>query len=384
MSNYYDTLCNLNLDFSISHLLLNLDALDNNIKYINTYSHGKKIRIATKSVRSVEMLKYIAAKIDNFYGWMTYSTEEALWLRSLGFTNLLVGYPKWDKNSLSELAQNPEHITLMIDSISQLQQIHSLVKTNTKISICIDCDLSLDLPFLRFGVYRSPIQKIDDLKDIVHFLNQHKNFYLKGIMGYEAQIAGVGDKSHPLIKILKAISIPHLRKRRQELYDYLIQQGFSLELVNGGGSGSLKSTTQEKIVTEVTIGSAFYAPTLFDHYEDVSFTPSLFYSLPIIRRPSKEIYTCFGGGYIASGSLGKEKMPMPYLPEGLKLLSHEGAGEVQTPVFSSQELDMQKPVFFRYAKAGELCERFNDIQSFRGKSLDAVYKTYRGNGKVFI
>ena len=145
MNDYYQQLCSLNLDFKKSHLLLDLDALDSNIRFINQNSCGKKIRIATKSVRSVEIMKYIASKIHNFFGWMTYSTEEALWLRDLGFTNLLVGYPKWDKQSLHEIAQNSEHITLMIDDLNHLHELSAYRHQNSCFNICLDIDLSLNL-----------------------------------------------------------------------------------------------------------------------------------------------------------------------------------------------------------------------------------------------
>jgi D-serine deaminase-like pyridoxal phosphate-dependent protein len=384
MNNYYEHLCQLNIDYDKSQLLLNLDALDKNIEYINNNSKQKKIRLATKSLRSIEVMQYLEKKIHNFFGWMTYSTEEALWLRQKGFTNLLVGYPKWDKISLKELSHNSEHITLMIDNVSQLRHLSEYAKTQMPFRLCLDIDLSLDLPFLRFGVYRSPIQSIHQLQDIVQYLKSHSEFVLVGLMGYEAQIAGVGDKHHPIIQFLKKLSLPQLRKRRKELLAFLKQKGFAIEIINGGGSGSLKSTREEEIVTEITIGSALYAPALFDHYNDVQFTPSLFYSLPIIRKPTEHIYTCFGGGYIASGSIGKERAPVPYLPMGLKLLSHEGAGEVQTPVFSKTALPLDKPIFFRYAKAGELCERFNEIIAFRDQKIIKRFLTYRGEGKVFI
>ena len=42
MNDYYQQLCSLNLDFKKSHLLLDLDALDSNIRFINQNSCGKK------------------------------------------------------------------------------------------------------------------------------------------------------------------------------------------------------------------------------------------------------------------------------------------------------------------------------------------------------
>lgn len=384
MNNLYQEYRSLNLDFLHSHLLLDLDALDSNINYINQYAANKLVRVATKSIRSVAVLKYIASRLKNFYGYMTYSTEEALWLRSLGFENLLVGYPKWDNASLLELSKNSQHIILMVDSLEQLKFLSSYATLNNPFKLCLDIDLSLDLPFLRFGVFRSPLQQVDQLDEIVHFLNENPALQLMSFMGYEAQIAGVGDKKQWLIQLLKKISIKKLRSRRINFFNYLKEKNIPLNIVNGGGSGSLKSTTLEPIITEITIGSAFYSPTLFDEYVEVQFKPALFYSLPIIRQPKDNIYTCFGGGYIASGAIGPNKVPVPFLPINSHLLQHEGAGEVQTPIMVKEKLKLYDPIFFRYAKAGELCERFNHITAFRKTQIESKYETYRGEGKVFI
>lgn len=384
MNNLYEKYRSLQLDYTKSQLLLDFNALDANINYVNQHAANKLVRIATKSIRSVPVLKYIAGKLKNFYGYMTYSTEEALWLRSLGFENLLVGYPKWDANSLTELSKNSKHIILMIDSVEQLKILSTYASIQNPFKLCLDIDLSLDLPLLRFGVFRSPIQDCNQLSSILNFLKDHPALELMSVMGYEAQIAGVGDKNQWLIQLLKKLSIKKLRQRRMDIFNFLIKNKIPLKIVNGGGSGSLKSTTHESIVTEITIGSAFFAPTLFDEYEDVQFTPALFYSLPIIRQPKSDIYTCFGGGYIASGSIGPNKVPRPFLPQGANLLKHEGAGEVQTPVKLNQKLELNDPIFFRYAKAGELCERFNHITPFRNSKIDDALLTYRGEGKVFL
>ena len=46
-----------------------------------------------------------------------------------------------------------------------------------------------------------------------------------------------------------------------------------IALVNGGGTGSMHTTRAEDVVTEITAGSGFYAPTLFDRYSSFRLTP---------------------------------------------------------------------------------------------------------------
>ena len=162
-------------------------------------------------------------------------------------------------------------------------------------------------------------------------------FRLVGVMGYEGQIAGLGDAppGHPvraqLIRLIQGRSVPELNRRRTETIR-LIQALTTLEFVNGGGTGSLESTARDASVTELTGGSGLVGPTLFDAYRRFTPEPALLFALPVVRRPGPGIATLFSGGYVASGAGTPDRLPRPYLPAGLSLIGVEGAGEVQTPV----------------------------------------------------
>ena len=109
----------------------------------------------------------------------------------------------------------------------------------------------------------------------------------------------------------------------------------ALELVNGGGTGSLERTAAERAVTEVTAGSGLYGPTLFDAYRAFTPRPAALFALPVVRRPGAGVVTALGGGYLASGPADAARLPRPHLPRGLRLDRQEGAGEVQTPLIGA-------------------------------------------------
>ena len=106
----------------------------------------------------------------------------------------------------------------------------------------------------------------------------------------------------------------------------------------------------------------------------------------IARQPRPGVHTCLGGGYVASGSAGPEKLPQPYLPEGCRLLVNEGAGEVQTPLLgdAADGLKLGDNVYMRHSKAGELCERFNSLLLVEGDEIVDEVPTYRGEGQAFL
>ena len=202
-------------------------------------------------------------------------------------------------------------------------------------------------------------------------------------MFYDAQIAGLPDSS-AAVRQVKQRSGDELMMRRAEVVSALRAE-CDLEIVNGGGTGSLHSTGRDPILTELASGSGLYAPTLFDGYDHFAPTPAAFFVLPVVRRPARGYATVFGGGYIASGPAGSSRVPTPVWPEGLKLLRGEGAGEVQTPLrgAAARKLRIGDYVWFRHAKAGELCERFDVLHLVRGDRLVETVPTYRGEGKNF-
>ena len=56
---------------------------------------------------------------------------------------------------------------------------------------------------------------------------------------------------------------------------------------------------------------------------------------------------------------------------------------MQTPVHGGAGLRVGDRVWMRHAKAGELCERFNELELVRGRAIVDTVPTYRGEGKAF-
>ncbi|WP_042480831.1 amino acid deaminase/aldolase [Solitalea canadensis] len=374
---------------------VDLDLLDENIRDLKNRAGSKKIRIASKSIRCRTIIDRIFETDKQFEGVMCYSAEEALWLSDLGYDNLLIGYPTSDIQQIEALGneiKNGKIIYLMIDDEEHLKRINAIgLKLSVKMPVCIDVDMSSDFPGLHFGVWRSNLRTSLAVENIVKQSFNYEYISIIGLMGYEAQIAGLVDaqKEQKLksffVRQLKKSSIHELCKRRKESIEKIKNLGIELKLVNGGGTGSLESTREENAVTEVTIGSGFFNSHLFDNYTLFKHKPAACFAVEVVRIPKKGLATCLGGGYIASGGTGNEKQPLPYLPEGLKLTQNEGAGEVQTPLIDlKEELSIGDPVFFRHSKAGELCERFNELYLISNGEIVSVEKTYRGEGMCFL
>lgn len=378
---------------------VDLDAMGANTVAMLERAAGKPIRVASKSLRSRALLERVLRSDERFQGVMTFTLPETLWLAEQGFENLLLAYPTADEGALGELAlrsvANPgEAPIVMVDCVEHLDAIESVLGAGAApVRVCIDLDASW-WAFggrLKVGPKRSPLHTAEQAVALAQEVERRPKLELAALMAYEGQIAGVGDR--PPGRRLRGAAIRWMQRRsaaelaeRRGAIVAAIREFAELPIVNGGGTGSLELTAAEDPVTEVTAGSGFYAPALFDHYSRFSLTPAAGFALPVVRKPAPGVATALGGGYLASGGGDPARLPAPWLPPGLKLDPEEGAGEVQTPLLGppAEELSIGDRVYLRHAKAGELCERFDLLHLVEGGEIVDIVPTYRGDGRAFL
>lgn len=373
------------------------DALLANATDLTRRAAGKPIRVASKSVRSRAILREVLA-LPGFAGVLAYTLPEALWLasgESPVSEDVVVGYPTVDVGALTTLAADAtlaQRVTVMVDSTEQLRFMSDRLPTPAApIRVCIDLDASLRLAGGRvhLGARRSPVHSPTEAGALARAVAADPRFVLVGLMAYEGQIAGVGDNGEGLkrfaVRRVQTMSALELAERRAAAVA-AVREVAPLEFVNGGGTGSIESTVAEDAVTEVAAGSGLYAPHIFDHYTRFKPQPAAFFALSVVRRPSPAFATVLGGGWIASGAVGADRLPQPVWPAGLSLTPVEGAGEVQTPLTGRgvKSLHVGDRVWFRHAKSGELCEHVDQLHLVVGDAVVKTVPTYRGEGKNFL
>jgi D-serine deaminase-like pyridoxal phosphate-dependent protein len=372
--------------------IIDAEAFEANAAGLAARAAGKPVRVASKSVRCRELLRDVLGR-PGFHGVMAFTLPEAIWLVRTGVTDdILMGYPTAHRAALVEVAGDEQlagAITLMIDSAEQLDLIDAVAPPTTRASlrVCLDLDASWR-PWRRahIGVRRSPLHDPEAIGDLAATVAGRAGYHLIGVMSYEAQIAGLGDAppGRPFYgRLLRAVqrrSYCELLIRRAAAVA-AVRQHADIEFVNGGGTGSLALTAADPAVTELTAGSGLYGPTLFDGYRSWRPVPAAYFALSVVRRPGPSLVTVHGGGWIASGPSGPTRSPRPVLPRGLSLLPTEGAGEVQTPLtgVAADALHPGDRVWFRHAKAGELCEHVDTLHIVRGDSTERSVPTYRGD-----
>ena len=397
--------------------LVDLTAFDKNISILRHQMslHPQiSIRIASKSIRVPSLMHRILSAGSPFKGLMCFTVKEAQFLSTLGFDDFFIGYPTQqilDYEILRNLHdQQHKVVRIVVDQSKAIEDLNQFMSgVNKPFPVILEFDVSLRLLCgkIHFGARRSPIRTISHLIEMIELIQRLPNLRLEGLMAYESQIAGVGDINpidfwlNPIIRWLKIYSISQIQQLRKEMHKLCIK--YNLTLFNGGGTGSLLSTLSEgSILTEITVGSGLLQSHLFDHYQQnelmrkkhgSTFLPALYFALPVVRTSDDgEWVTCLGGGYVASGKPGWDKVPIPVFPPGLQLNDNEGTGEVQTPLKTDSKrkeetlklLKKSGVIYFRHAKSGELAERFMTYLLIENGKIIEIAKTYRGFGECFV
>jgi D-serine deaminase-like pyridoxal phosphate-dependent protein len=365
-------------------------------------ARGTPLRLATKSVRVPALLRRALDRGgDAMRGLMCFAADEAEQLAAQGFDDLLIAYPTVQRRHLDAIARMTRegtNVSLAIDDVDAARAMDAAGRAagvRLRAVLCVDMALEALGGRVHLGVRRSPLHEPEAVLALARAMRAMSGVTVHGLLAYEAQIAGLPDDGpedaaqRAAKRALRALSARDVRARRAAMVRVLREDGFELAFVNGGGTGSLDMTTPETGVTEVSAGSGLFKPHLFDGYAAPymkGLEPACFFALEVVRRPSPTHVTCAGGGYVASGRAGRDRLPIPVHPPGLALLGVEGAGEVQTPlqVPEGVRLALGDCVLFRHAKAGEPMERFAETLLVDGDRVVGRAPTYRGMGWTFL
>lgn len=408
--------------------MMDMRSFDYNIKQLKMLIEpsGKTLRVATKSIRIPTLIKHVLDQGAPFKGVMCYSAEEAsLLYHEQKIDDLMIAYATTqvsDFKILRSLHGAGAEVCLVINSIHHMRLLSEYMTGLEKpfpVIIELDVPLTLFWGYLQLGARRSPIRTIADLKNLLEKSREYPLLRVRGIMAYEAIVAGVADASpfnqllNPIAFVIRRLAANQIATLRAEVPLLFKSLNMPLEIFNGGGTGSINWAVKESALTEVSAGSALPHPHSFDYYSNLQgsfqFHPAVFFALPVggTSDPTPNhstkypIIVCNGGGFIGSGVPGLDKLPIPVSPPYLRLSESEGAGEATTPLIvnmsEEKSIKEKKPieekarqetfyknmpsfVVFRPAKSGELAERFNEFILVEGEQVIGHAPTYRGMG----
>lgn len=373
--------------------VISAPALASNAHDMLRRANGTTIRIASKSVRVRGVIEAVL-DLPGYRGVLAYTLAEALWLAET-IDDVVVGYPSVDRGSIAALgtsAQRARRITIMVDSVEQLDVVDAVLPPGRRenIRVCLELNAAWTSRLLgHLGVFRSPVVTVEHATALARAISKRPGFTLVGMMAYESQIAGVVNRppGKPIlartVDWMQKNSIEELLERRGQVA-LALRDIAELEFVNGGGTGSLERTSADPSVTEIAAGSGLFGPHLFDGYSHFRPAPAAAFALSVVRKPRPDMAALLGGGWIASGPPAVDRLPRPVWPQGLSFVPREMAGEVQSPLTGAAALEVGDVVWMRHTKAGELSEHLNEFAIVDGETITEMMPTYRGEGKAFL
>ena len=263
--------------------------------------------------------------------------------------------------------------------------------------LCIDLDASWR-PLRRTGARRAyaarPCTPPPQAGALAAQIAGRPGFRLVGLMSYEAQIAGLGDAPpgrRCAARLIRADAAPVATwtaapARRGGARRY--GEHADLEFVNGGGTGSMAADRGrpggDRGHRRVR---AVRADALRRTTGPGGRRPRRSSRCRWSAAPAPGIATVLGGGWVASGPAGPDRLPTPWLPAGLRLIRHRGrrrGADAADRGGRRRRCAVGDRVWFRHAKAGELCEHVNELHLVDGDRIVQTVPTYRGEGQAFL
>jgi hypothetical protein len=380
--------------------VIDLDRLDNNVAVVrNKLGNDFKLRLVTKSLPSLDLLRYLMEK-GNTNRLMVFSEPYIAEILN-GFNpdslDLLLGKPL-PVDAFERLSVNKGWNTInwLIDTKQRLNEYLAVAKkdsTHLKISLEIDV-----------GLHRGGFETPAEMAEAVEIIKQNGQYMeLTGLMGYDGHVPFVP------FYINKERSIKKAFTNVQQLYTQFVDElkkHYDAKFVgsltlNSGGTHTyfyypeFKNSTP---VNDIAMGSGFLCPSQFPELVALGHQPALFLCSPVLKKietsklphaekltpmvnmwdPNLKVsYYMLGGGWPGD----------PVAPAGLKKnyfwdendLGYSNLLPNQSILSSSDENDVHVGDFvISHAWEGDGMLAFKTVQLYRAGKIVGQWDTYKG------
>lgn len=226
-------------------LVLDLDALERNIKKMGDYAkaHGMRHRVHGKMHKSVDVAK-LQEELGGAIGVCCQKVSEAEVFVRGGIKDVLVSNQVRDPLKIDRLAQLPKHGSRIIVCVDDLENIADLSeaaqKHNTELEIFIEIDC---------GAGRCGVNTTQDVVAIAQAVDAADNLKFSGIQAYQGAMQHLDSYADRKVKLNAAIEMV------ENAVVGLKSVGLEPELVSGGGTGSYYFESNSGVYNELQCGS---------------------------------------------------------------------------------------------------------------------------------
>ncbi len=378
-------------------IICDLDRLDRNIsRVMETVGESGRIRIVTKSLPCMELIKYIMEKTGSRKLMSFHVPFLPMILAELGYDiDVLFGKPVPARaagnffQSLPARKQAAGTIQWLVDTPERLAEYRQLAKS---LSLRLRVNIELDI-----GLNRGGIRDIETLRVMLEEIRsfpEHLEF--SGFMGYEGHVPHVPALFSREKAVRRALDKTMERYRKSCQY---LDDNFSDILpgectYNSGGSGTFRFYTGSHPARGLAMGGAFLRPASYPAVSLPDLEPAIFIAAPVIKKTGplkipfvefltpflawwnpnfRRSFSVYGGGWAGrfASPPGIDPLEMLNDPPNQNLLPN------QSVVSGSDRVSLEVGDYvFYWPQQSDAMFQFNTILTTRGGRITGEWKTF--------
>lgn len=232
-------------DIQTPALVLDLDALERNIKKMGDYAaaHGMRHRVHGKMHKSVDVAK-LQERLGGAVGVCCQKVSEAEVFVRGGIKDVLVSNQVRDPMKIDRLAQLPtlgSRIIVCVDDLANVAELSAAAqKHGTQLEVFVEIDC---------GAGRCGVTTTEAVVEIAQAVEAAEGLKFTGIQAYQGAMQHMDSYEDRKAKLDVAIAQVH------DAVEGLKAAGIECELVSGGGTGSYYFESNSGVYNELQCGS---------------------------------------------------------------------------------------------------------------------------------
>ncbi|MFK7869634.1 MAG: 3-hydroxy-D-aspartate aldolase BhcC [Roseobacter sp.] len=226
-------------------LVLDLDALERNIKKMGDYAkaHGMRHRVHGKMHKSVDVA-LLQEKLGGSVGVCCQKVSEAEVFARGGIKDVLVSNQVTQPAKIDRLARMPKLGARAICCVDMLDNVADLSEAATRHGTQIECLVEIDCGAGRCGVTTTP-----QVVELAKAIDAAPGLKFAGIQAYQGAMQHLDSYEERKGKTQVAIDMV------QDAVDTLKAEGLECDIVGGGGTGSYYFESNSNVYNELQCGS---------------------------------------------------------------------------------------------------------------------------------
>lgn len=232
-------------DIQTPCLVLDLDALERNIKKMGDYAaaHGMRHRVHGKMHKSVDIAK-LQETLGGACGVCCQKVSEAEVFARGGIRDVLVSNQVREPAKIDRLARLPKLGARTIVCVDDIANVAELSDAAQRHGTVIECLVEIDCGAGRCGVTTTPA-----VVEIAQAIDAAEGLKFAGIQAYQGAMQHMDSYEDRKAKIDAAVAMV------KDAVDTLKTHGIACDIVGGGGTGSYYFESNSGVYNELQCGS---------------------------------------------------------------------------------------------------------------------------------